>query len=106
MLLPGGAESKSLSAAVASGYNPQRQTARPDMRIACTLSGAKERTAVSRAFVKETDEAFESLPDRPISKHPNLVTREGLEQIEATLTRLHQERALAQAANDGAMTHA
>jgi hypothetical protein len=55
---------------------------------------------VSRAFVKETDEAFESLPNRSISKHPNLVTREGLEQIEATLTRLHQERALAQAAND------
>jgi hypothetical protein len=31
---------------------------------------------MSRAFVKEPDgaEAFEELPDRPISEHPNLVT--------------------------------
>jgi transcription elongation GreA/GreB family factor len=55
---------------------------------------------VSRAFVKETDETFDSLPDRPISKHPNLVTSAGFEQIDATLARLHQERAVAQAAND------
>ncbi len=57
---------------------------------------------MSRAFVKEADETFESLPDRPISQHPNLVTRKGLEQIEEALTRLRQERALAQAANDRA----
>ena len=46
---------------------------------------------MSRAFVKETDEAFESLPDRPISAHPNLVTPEGLELIEGALARLRQE---------------
>ena len=40
---------------------------------------------MSRAFIKETDETFESLPDRPISSHQNLVTPEGLELIEAPL---------------------
>jgi transcription elongation GreA/GreB family factor len=59
-------------------------------------------SAVSRAFVKETDEIFETLPDRPISLHQNLVTREGLELIETALARLRQERALAQSANDRA----
>jgi hypothetical protein len=34
---------------------------------------------VSRAFIKETDETFETLPDRPISPHPNFVTSIGLE---------------------------
>jgi transcription elongation GreA/GreB family factor len=57
---------------------------------------------VSRAFVKETDETFESLPDRAISAHQNLVTPEGLQLIEAALVRLRQERALAQGANDRA----
>jgi transcription elongation GreA/GreB family factor len=57
---------------------------------------------VSRAFVEETDETFESLPDRPVSAHENLVTPEGLGLIEAALARLRQERALAQAANDRA----
>jgi transcription elongation GreA/GreB family factor len=57
---------------------------------------------VSRAFVKETDETFESLPDRPVSAHENLVTPEGLGLIEAALTRLRQERALAHGANDRA----
>ena len=33
---------------------------------------------MSRAFVKETDEILDELPDRPISPHPNLVTAEGL----------------------------
>jgi transcription elongation GreA/GreB family factor len=57
---------------------------------------------VSRAFVKETDETFESLPDRPISTHQNLVTPEGLEQIEAALARLRRERVAVQEANDRA----
>jgi len=53
---------------------------------------------MSRAFVKEPDggEAFEDLPDRPISEHPNLVTPEGLAQIEDTLARLHEEHGKAQ----------
>jgi len=59
---------------------------------------------MSRAFVKEPDgaEAFEELPDRPISEHPNLVTPQGLARIEDTLTRLHEQHAQAQAAGDRA----
>lgn len=57
---------------------------------------------MSRAFVKEPEggEAFEDLPDRPISPHPNFVTPEGLARIEAELVRLHEEHAGAQASND------
>jgi hypothetical protein len=55
---------------------------------------------MSRAFVKNADETFDQLPDRPISSHPNFVTPEGLAAIEATLARLQQERA--QASNDRA----
>ena len=57
---------------------------------------------MSRAFVKEQDggEAFEDLPDRPLSPHPNFVTPEGLARMEAELTRLHEEHAAAQAAED------
>ena len=40
---------------------------------------------MSRAFVKDA-EGVDELPDRPISDHPNEVTREGLRQIEAALT--------------------
>ena len=57
---------------------------------------------MSRAFIKETDDTFESLPDRPISSHQNLVTPEGLELIEAALARLRQKPALAQSAHDRA----
>ena len=59
---------------------------------------------MSRAFVKEPDgaEAFEELPDRPISEHPNLVTPQGLARIEATLARLHERHAQAQACADRA----
>ena len=57
---------------------------------------------MSSAFVKEPEggEAFEDLPDRPISPHPNFVTPEGLALIEAELTRLHEEHAAAQVADD------
>ena len=64
---------------------------------------------MSRAFVKEPDggEAFEDLPDRPISEHPNLVTPQGLAQIEDTLARLHEEHGKAQVAADRAsLAHA
>jgi len=59
---------------------------------------------MSRAFVKERDggDAFEDLPDRPISEHANLVTPQGLAQIEDTLTRLHEEHGNAQVAADRA----
>ena len=55
---------------------------------------------MSRAFVKELEDAAEELPERPISPHPNLVTAEGLAHIEAEVTRLQQEHAAALAAND------
>ena len=55
---------------------------------------------MSRAFVKEREDAVEELPERPISPHPNLVTAEGLAHIEAEVTRLQQEHTAAQAAND------
>ena len=59
---------------------------------------------MSRAFVKEPDgaEAFEELPDRPISEHPNLVTAEGLARLDETLARLHEQHARAQASGNRA----
>ena len=59
---------------------------------------------MSRAFVKEPDgaEAFEELPDRPISDHPNLVTAQGLARLDETLARLHEQHALARASGDRA----
>ena len=57
---------------------------------------------MSRAFVKETDETVEELPERPISPHPNFVTAEGLVLLDAALARLQQEHAAAQAARDRA----
>ena len=50
---------------------------------------------MSRAFVKESEGAVEPLPDRLISPHPNLVTREGLHLIDVHLERLRQEHAAA-----------
>lgn len=57
---------------------------------------------MSRAFVKEPEgaQAVESLPDRPISPHPNFVTAQGLSAIDAELARLAAEWVSAQAASD------
>ena len=38
---------------------------------------------MSRAFVKESDDAGEPLPELTVSPHPNFVTPEGLAQITA-----------------------
>lgn len=59
---------------------------------------------MSRAFVKEPDglEAFDELPERLVSEHPNLVTAEGLAQIEAEVARLSRAYAEAQSAGDRA----
>jgi len=43
---------------------------------------------MSRAFVKDDDDAPEDLPERQISSAPNLVTTEGLAAIEAEVARL------------------
>ena len=56
---------------------------------------------MSRAFVKETDDS-ESLPERPVSPHPNYVTAEGLAEIERHLAASHADYANAQAAADRA----
>ena len=40
---------------------------------------------MSRAFVKEQDDAVEELPERSISEHPNDVTPEGAARIDAEL---------------------
>ncbi len=48
---------------------------------------------MSKAFVREPEdgEAFEELPDRLISTHPNYVTPEGLAWMEAEVARLEAE---------------
>ena len=44
---------------------------------------------MSRAFVREADvDAIETLPERPVSHHPNFVTAAGLRQIDARLREL------------------
>jgi transcription elongation GreA/GreB family factor len=49
---------------------------------------------MSKAFVKEdTDGLAEVLPDREMSPHANLVTAEGLAQIDATIANLEQDQA-------------
>lgn len=58
--------------------------------------------AMSRAFTKENDADAESLPERPVSPHPNWVTAHGLKSIEIELARLHAEYAQAQANADRA----
>lgn len=50
---------------------------------------------MSRAFVKETDDAIQDLPERPVSTAPNFVTPEGLAAIEAEIARLNDALALA-----------
>lgn len=59
---------------------------------------------MSRAFVKESDgeEVYDDLPDRPIDPRPNLVTPEGLAQIEAEIARLRAMLADAAANGDRA----
>lgn len=54
-----------------------------------TLVRGLSSRAMSRAFVKEDDDAVEDLPDRPISTAPNLVTAEGLAAIEAEIGQLN-----------------
>jgi transcription elongation GreA/GreB family factor len=55
---------------------------------------------MSRAFVHESDGEPESIPERPVSERPNLVTPEGMRQIEGRLRELEGERQAAMAADD------
>jgi transcription elongation GreA/GreB family factor len=61
-------------------------------------------TFMSRAFVKEPDgePEVETLPERLVSTHPNLVTAEGLARIEAEIAALEAARDGARAAGDKA----
>ena len=56
---------------------------------------------MSRAFVKENDDAIEDLPARPISAAPNFVTAEGLGAIDAEIAQLNT--ALTEAGEDRAV---
>ncbi|MGH8252741.1 MAG: GreA/GreB family elongation factor [Steroidobacteraceae bacterium] len=55
---------------------------------------------MSRAFVKESDQDAEALPERAISTHPNLVTARGQTLLETQVRGLEAERSAARAAND------
>jgi transcription elongation GreA/GreB family factor len=58
---------------------------------------------MSRAFVREQDiDSVETLPDRPVSEHPNFVTEAGLARIEAAMAEARTAHGLAQAASDRA----
>lgn len=57
---------------------------------------------MSRAFTKEQDDVPAGLVERPVSPHRNLVTQNGLSQIEAELSRLQTELGQATASGDKA----
>ena len=57
---------------------------------------------MSRAFVKEQDDAIEELPERSISEHPNDVTPEGAARIDAELGAARTVYAAAQKSGDRA----
>lgn len=58
--------------------------------------------AMSRAFVKESDQDAELLPERALSPHPNPVTVRGPERLEARVRELEAERSGARAISDAA----
>lgn len=55
---------------------------------------------MSRAFVRESDQDAEPLPERGISPHPNLVTRSGLRQIDERIRELEAARRAARHEED------
>lgn len=55
---------------------------------------------MSRAFVRETDDAPEEIPERAISPHPNFVTPRGLSRIEEQVRTLEAARGEARASGD------
>ena len=58
---------------------------------------------MSRAFVRESDADPGPLPDRPVSPHPNFVTRRGLTAIEARVQELEVQRQAAREGDDAAL---
>lgn len=57
---------------------------------------------MSRAFVKDQEDAPEDLGERPISPNPNFVTERGLRLIDETVAALRKEQAQAQHDEDKA----
>jgi transcription elongation GreA/GreB family factor len=58
---------------------------------------------MSRAFVKEQDaDIVAHLPDRPVSEHPNIVTDQGMAQIDTALAEARVAYAAAQVSTDRA----
>jgi len=57
---------------------------------------------MSRAFVRESDADPGQLPDRPISPHPNFVTRRGLAALEARVRELEAQRQQVRERDDAA----
>ena len=55
---------------------------------------------MSRAFTRESDDDPGTLPERPVSSHPNLVTPGGRAALEAQVRSLGDERQAARAAGD------
>lgn len=55
---------------------------------------------MSRAFIKESDDAGEPLPELALSPHPNFVTPEGLRLVETRIETLEAELKAARAADD------
>jgi transcription elongation GreA/GreB family factor len=65
------------------------------------VPNARTLALMSRAFVRETDaEILDPLPERPISPHPNFVTKAGLGKIDARLHELNTARDSAAGAED------
>jgi transcription elongation GreA/GreB family factor len=87
---------------------PQTSHICGDVAVWSTAEGSEGLAVaiMSRAFIKEPDgeDAVAELPDRQISLHPNLVTADGLAQIEDEIARLQREHAAAQAAGDRVAT--
>ena len=57
---------------------------------------------MSRAFTRESDDDPGTLPERPVSTHPNLVTPGGLAALEAQVRALESERQAARTGGDSA----
>ena len=57
---------------------------------------------MSRAFVRESDQDMESLPERVISPHPNFVTSAGMRLIEEQIRELDSARRAAREQDDKA----
>lgn len=55
---------------------------------------------MSRAFVKESDQDQDSLPERTVSAHANFVTARGLALLEQSIQALELERTAARRATD------